>query len=85
MISVAETLSSICANLQFREVSEHHGGVPEVNAWISQTQILHTETKNKTSGTAGASRITPITALLHSPYTHCRVAGFVCSYNATAQ
>lgn len=26
MISVAETLISICANLQFREVSEYHRG-----------------------------------------------------------
>jgi len=60
------------------------GRVSELNVQISPTQILHRETKSKTSSTAGTSNITSITALLHSPCTYCRVAIFVCCYNAAA-
>lgn len=46
MISVAETLSSICANLQFREVSEHHGGSSRSECLdLSDTDSAHRNQK----------------------------------------
>lgn len=73
MISEAQTLISICALSSLGKCMNITGGVSELNVRISQTQILHRETKRKTSGTAGTSKIASITVLLHSSHACCRV------------
>lgn len=71
--SVKQTLISICARSSLGKSMNITGGVSELNVRISQTQILHRETKRKTSGTAGTSKIASITVLLHSSHACCRV------------
>lgn len=73
MNSEAQMLVSICAISSLGKHMNITGGVSELNVRISQTWILHRETKRKTSGTAGTSKIASITVLLHSLHACCRV------------
>lgn len=73
MISEAQTLVSVCAIASLGKCVNITRGVPELNVRISQSWILHRETKRKTSGTAGTSKIASITVLLHSWRACCRV------------
>lgn len=73
MIREAQTLVSICAISSLGKHMIITGGVSELSVRISQTWILHRETKRKTSGTAGTSKIASISVLLHSSHACCRV------------
>lgn len=72
MISEAHTLISIRAISSLGKCVDITGGVSELNVRVSQTRILHRETKRKTSVTAGTSKIASITVLLHSSHACCR-------------